>query len=68
MIKNLVAFGYFLIVVQAQSEIVLKYLSLSRENLTISEACDRDLQLISASIKSQEVWTEKCEFCIALWS
>ena len=61
MMKSLVIYGCLLVVVQAQSEIVLRFLNLNRENLTISKSCDSDLKTVNASLAKNEIWALKCE-------
>lgn len=61
-IKSFLIIVCALIEVQAQSEIVLRFLSLNRKNLTITKACDHDLKVISASLETNEVWALKCKF------
>ena len=45
----------------AQSEILARFLHLNRQNLSISQSCEQDLQVIDESLGRKEIWAMKSE-------
>ena len=56
-----VVFGVLVPTVFAQSEILLRFLHLNRQNLSISQSCEQDLQVIDESLGRKEIWAMKSE-------
>lgn len=47
--------------INAQSEVIHKFLSANRARLAVSHNCDNDLKIIENSLAENEIWALKCE-------
>lgn len=52
----------------AQSEILLRFLHLNRHNLSVSQSCEQDLQVIDESLGRKDIWAMKSEFVEIKWN
>ena len=47
--------------INAQSEVIHKFLRVNRTGLLVSAECDNDLKIVENSLAENEIWALKCE-------
>lgn len=53
--------SFFVLNVKSQSEILRKILNYDREIVTVSDECEKDLNLVKNDLKNNEIWALKCK-------
>jgi hypothetical protein len=54
-------FSFFVLKVKSQSEILRKILDYDRNIITVSDECEKDLNLVKNDLKNKEIWALKCK-------